>query len=206
MKQYDDDTEVAEARKIFEKKHHKATLIQNTERYTIIDWRQENGSGEYYVNYIIDKKRGSLIISGDLGDCIATWYNRNSVHNIAKYVNSVGYFISKFQCASNSYDYDEDDILEDIKEELKGSDVEHTEEFDNDWDDFTSDFGDDVYSDGFHPSRDRIEFLEDYLGSDWWEGASSWGQRINIRVFLWVAGLNMAVEQLDAAGLLSKGD
>lgn len=206
MKQYDDDTKVAAVRRIFEKKHHKATLIQNTERYTIIDWRQENGSGEYYVNYIIDKKRGSLIISGDLGDCIATWYSLNSVHDIARYINNVGYFISKFQCASDSYDYDEDDILEDIKEELKDSGVEHTEEFENDWDDFTNNFGDDVYSDGFHPSHDRIEFLEDYLGPDWWEGASSWGQRINIRVFCWVAGLNMAVEQLDAADLLSKED
>ncbi len=206
MKQYDDDTRIIEALKAFEKREHKATLIQNTERYTIIDWRQENGSGEYYVNYIIDKKRGSLIISGDLGDCIATWYNRNSVHNIARYINSIGYFIGKFQCASDCYDYDEDDILEDIEDELKDAGVERTEEFEDDWDDFTSDFGDDVYRDGFHPSSDKTEFLEAYLGSDWWEGASTWGRRINGRVFLWVAGLNMAVEQLDAAGLLTKED
>ncbi len=49
---------------------HKATLIQDTERYFAVDWRSESGSGDYYVNYILDKKRGSLIISGDLGDCI----------------------------------------------------------------------------------------------------------------------------------------
>lgn len=54
---------------------HKATLIQDTERYMIIDWRRADGSINYYVNYILDKKRGSLIISGDLGDCVATWYN-----------------------------------------------------------------------------------------------------------------------------------
>lgn len=96
MKRYDDiDARIEEARKAFKEKHHRATLIQNTERYTIIDWRQENGSGEYYVNYIIDKKRGSLIISGDLGDCIATWYSRNGVHDIARYISNVGYFISK---------------------------------------------------------------------------------------------------------------
>lgn len=206
MKQYDDDTRIEEARKAFAKKRHKATLLQNTERYTIIDWRRENGSGEYYVNYIIDKKRGSLIISGDLGDCIATWYSCNSVHDIARYINNVSYFISKFQCASNSYDYDEDDILEDIREELTDSDVECTEEFEADWDNFTSDFGDDVYRDGFHPSRDKTEFLENYLGPDWWESVSNWGRRINRRVFFWIAGFNMAVEQLDAAGLLSKKD
>lgn len=206
MKMTEDVRKLIEAKHAFEKRGHKATLIQNSDRYTIIDWRRSDGSGEYYVNYIIDKKRGSIIISGDLGDCIATWYNRNSVHNITRYINSVDYFISKFQCASDSYDYDEDDILEDIEDELKDAGVERTEEFEDDWDDFTSDFGDNIHKDGFHPSRDETEFLEDYLGDDWWEGASTWGRRINGRVFLWVAGLNMAVDQLTEAGLLSEED
>ena len=47
---------------------HKATLIQDTDRYLIIDWRRADGSGDYYVNYIVDKKRGNLIVSGDLGE------------------------------------------------------------------------------------------------------------------------------------------
>ena len=42
---------------------HKATLIQDTDRYMIIDWRKADGSIDYYVNYILDKKRGSLIIT-----------------------------------------------------------------------------------------------------------------------------------------------
>ncbi|MDY6278695.1 MAG: hypothetical protein SPL63_01065, partial [Roseburia faecis] len=91
MRTINEEEEIAKAKKVFEKLGHKATLIQNTDRYTIIDWRKGNGSGEYYVNYIIDKKRGSLIISGDLGDCIATWYNSNSVHDIARYTRSVDY-------------------------------------------------------------------------------------------------------------------
>lgn len=32
---------------------HKAELIQNTDRFLIIDWRKEDGSGYYYVNYIV---------------------------------------------------------------------------------------------------------------------------------------------------------
>ena len=36
---------------------HKATLIQDTDRYMIIDWRKADGSIEYYVNYILDKKK-----------------------------------------------------------------------------------------------------------------------------------------------------
>lgn len=35
---------------------HKATLIQDTDRYMIIDWRKADGSIDYYVNYILDKK------------------------------------------------------------------------------------------------------------------------------------------------------
>ncbi|MDY6279411.1 MAG: hypothetical protein SPL63_04745 [Roseburia faecis] len=204
MKTINEKEEIAKAKKIFEKLGHKATLIQNTDRYAIIDWRQKNGSVEYYVNYIIDKKHGSLIISGDLGNCIASWHNSNSVHDIARYIRSVDYFISKFQCASDSYDYDEDDILEDIEDELKKAGVDRTEEFEDDWDAFTCDFSDDCYKDGFRPSRDRTEFLSDYLGDDWWDGSDTWGRRISGRVFLWIAGLNMAVQQLDAAGLLTE--
>ncbi len=117
MKMTEDVRKLIEAKHAFEKRGHKATLIQNSDRYTIIDWRRSDGSGEYYVNYIIDRKRGSLVISGDLGDCIATWYNPNSVHNITEYIRSVYYFIGKFQCSSDKFEYDEDKILDDIKEE-----------------------------------------------------------------------------------------
>lgn len=53
-------------------KMHRATLIQNTDRYFVADYRRADGSEEYYINFILDKKYGSLIISGDLGNCIAT--------------------------------------------------------------------------------------------------------------------------------------
>lgn len=68
---------------------HKATLIQDTDRYLIFDWRKADGSSDYYVNYILDKKRGNLIISGDLGDCIATWYNAVSPRQMRSYVPCV---------------------------------------------------------------------------------------------------------------------
>lgn len=67
MMMAEETRKLLEAEKAFERRGHKATLVQNTDRYTVIDWRKADGSGDYYVNYIIDKKRGSLIISGDLG-------------------------------------------------------------------------------------------------------------------------------------------
>lgn len=63
--------------------NHKATLIQDTDRYLAIDWRKGNGSGDYYVNYILDKKRGNIIISGDLGDCFVRTNGRNFIRGRA---------------------------------------------------------------------------------------------------------------------------
>ena len=67
MMMVEETRNLLDAKKAFEKRGHKATLVQDTDRYTVIDWKKADGGGDYYVNYIIDKKRGSLIISGDLG-------------------------------------------------------------------------------------------------------------------------------------------
>ena len=207
MKMTEDVRKLIEAKHAFEKRGHKATLIQNSDRYTIIDWRRSDGSGEYYVNYIIDRKRGSLVISGDLGDCIATWYNPNSVHNITEYIRSVYYFIGKFQCSSDKFEYDEDKILDDIKEELHECRVNFDNaEFQDDWDEFQDDYVNYVNQYGFFPNGGVAEFLEKYLGDDWWDGSDTWGRRVSPRVYLWIAGLNMAVDQLTEAGLLSEED
>lgn len=72
---YDEQTKIEQQWCVKQFATHKATLIQDTDRYFAADWRRSDGSGDYYANFIVDKKRGSLIISGDLGDCIATWYN-----------------------------------------------------------------------------------------------------------------------------------
>lgn len=199
---------IEEAKEEFRKRNHKATLLQNTDRYTIIDWRNGNGSGEYYVNYIIDKKRGSLIISGDLGDCIATWYNKCSVHDITYYIRSVDYFVGKFQCTSDDYVYDEDEIIEEVKNQLEDIGIEHTEEFEEEFEDFKYELSDCVNKDGFFPNMVTTvsEFLDKYLGDYWWESSNTWGRSISKKVYLWVAGLNMAVEQLDKEGILTKED
>jgi hypothetical protein len=207
MKMTEETRKLLNAEKDFEKRGHKATLVQNTDRYTVIDWRKADGSGNYYVNYIIDKKRGSLIISGDLGDCIATWYNPNSVHNITEYTRDIYYFIGKFQCSSDRFNWDEDDIIDDIEEELKDSGVDFDDDdFKDDWEEFQDEAPNYVNAHGFFPNGEVAEFLDKYLGDDWWEGSSSWGRTVDPRVYLWVAGLNMAVDQLTEAGLLSEED
>lgn len=202
-----DDKNFTLARQSFEKREMQATLVLNSDNFCIIDWRKANGGSNYYVNYIVDRRRGSLIISGDLGDCIATWYIRNSVHNIARYISSIGYFIGKFQCSSDCYDCDDDEVAADIKEQIDTyGDDPLPEEFEEEWDDFKYSIPESIFNDEFHPNDEQCEFLEKYLGPDWWEGSSHWGQTIDIRVYLWVVGFQMAVKQLTDQGLLKEED
>lgn len=182
---------------------HKAELIQNTDRYLIIDWRKENGSGDYYVNYIVDKKRGSLIVSGDLGDSIATWYNPLEPTKLKRYIQDIGYYVSKFQAASNCYFYESENVIADMKKEL--------DTFENNcvgidgklysvnalWEMIEDEIDEDcIYNNEFIPSDNLIHILEEIGCEDTHEWLYRCGRRIHGRVYLWAVGFDMACEQL----------
>lgn len=180
---------------------HKATLIQDTDRYCIIDWRRADGSSTYYVNYIVDKKRGSLIVSGDLRDSIATWFNAVTSAELKGYIhNDVEYYISKFQCTSDKYTQDADEVVEDIKEyvdddELRDAFLEiENEIFDTPeemWEEVENEVYSCIYGDDFIPS-DRLN----ELFPESWEWLPHCGQRIKLRCYMWAEGFYMACEQL----------
>lgn len=182
---------------------HKATLIQNTDRYCIIDWRRADGSGNCYVNYIVDKARGSLIVSGDLGDSIATWHNSLDPAELKGYIhNDIGYYIGKIQCSSDLYNYDEDDIVEDIKAELEELDVaeyiEKSDRFDDEdefWGFVEGEVSDGVYRDMFIPTQYLREIIGE-LDYDCLGWLGDCGKRISPRVYLWAEGFYMACNQL----------
>lgn len=184
---------------------HKATLIQDTDRYLAIDWRKSNGSGDYYVNYILDKKRGSLIISGDLGDCIATWYNKLCIENAKEYINNMGYFVKKIQCASDKYTYDYENVISDIHKELEDvdfdiSDVYSIERGIFDMNDFWRVVEEEVGKSTdrmglFLPTDKLIQTIENVC-CDYWEWLYICGERIHPRVYLWAIGFQMACDQL----------
>lgn len=48
-------------------------LVFENDDFFIMDWKDRNGSGNLATRYIVDKGRGDLIITGDAGDCIASW-------------------------------------------------------------------------------------------------------------------------------------
>lgn len=201
--------DINKLRKNFET--HEATLVMNNDRYTAIDWRRADGSSDYYVNYIIDKKRGSLIVSGDLGDSIATWYNPLAVKELSNFIrNNIYYYIEKIQCSSDLYVWDSGDIVQDIISNL-GEDV--IEEYINDPNgcseienlvEFTEFLDDEVcnseISDRFIPTKD----LEEVIGNiypDYWEWLYDCGKTVSPRVYLWAIGLDMAVKQLESEGV-----
>lgn len=181
-------------------KTHQATLIQDTDRYLIIDWRRRDGSINCYVNYIVDKIRGSLIVSGDLGDSIATWFNPLKPSKLKEYIhNYVGYYIGKLQCASDTYTYNSDDIVADIKTYLHGVKeyVDLNDDFDSKeafWDYIAEEVGNSIYRE-FIPNSTLTEIIGN-IDADYWEWLSDCGKRIHPRVYLWAEGFYMACSQL----------
>ena len=189
-------------------KGHRATLIQDSDRFTIIDWRKANGSVDYYINFIVDKKRGSLIVSGDLGDSIATWYNPVTISNLKRYIyHDIPYYMSKFQCSSDDYYYEQEFVFECLMEHLFGYDEDFVEnlesyvsasEFDS-IEEFRAELMEEVNksinNDDFIPT-DRLYEIATDVYPDAWEGMNKLGARIQTRVYLWAIGFNMACNQL----------
>lgn len=188
----------AAARKRFQ--NHRATVVQKDENFFILDWQDASGSIEYFVRYILDIRRGTFIVSGDLGSCVASWHNTVQPEKLAGYLEEVPYFMGKFQCSSDPYTYFSKDIKEDldaIKAEYEPCDEQEAMEMD---DDFNSMFEmlqecdldeHTIYSD------ELIELFAKY-NEDWWDSDfTTVGQRISPRVILWAVGYRMAMQQLE---------
>ena len=190
-------------------KNHVATIVEDTDSIISIDFRNKSGSSSYYVNYIIDKRYGTLIISGDLGYCIAEWSHPNDASSIKSLVkDDPEYFISKFKTSTDKTYYDEDKLYSDIMELVSEDQLEDARSmWDSEWhrnsDDKTYTFEDDlkysIHWSIFH-SEDRISeelqtFVLELLDIDLYE-MSHIGEAIAPRVYLWIFGYLMACEQL----------
>lgn len=194
----------------FTKRGHRAFPVLMNDEFWIVDWRKEEGGSDYAVRYIIDIKKGILIITGDLGDCVACWYNKVDPGDMAGYVQSIDYFIGKMQCTSDKYTYEYDDIEEDIKaikaeiikeleeDGIEGDDLsDRLEEIEDDFDDIQDFFDENHISEHMNYTSDIIDIFQKYR-TDWWESCfTDIGQRISARVYLWAVGLREAFIQLD---------
>lgn len=201
---YMQNQEVA-ARKRFQ--NHRATVVQRDENFSILDWRNVSGSVEYFVRYILDIKRGTLVVSGDLGSCVASWYNTVQPERLVEYLEDVPYFMSKFQCSSDPYTYFSTDIKEDldaIKAEYEPCDDQEAMEMDDDFDSMLEMLDEcDLDEQSSYPwvhcslYPDELTELFAKYDDEWWNSDfTTVGQRISPRVILWAVGYRMAMQQL----------
>lgn len=180
---------------------HKAHLLMSNDRFTAIDWRRP-GSSNYFISYIVDRKLGSLIIHGDLGDCIASWNHAVTVADMKGYVKDVPYFMGKFQCSSDKLIYETDTVLDCIINNLFNSDEEIYDYF-TDREEYLH-FREELYSEvdtsikngeDFFPTEHLVEMVTDVY-DDAWEMLYECGAMISPRVYLWSIGFIMACDQL----------
>ena len=196
---------IAKARKAFEKNGHKAVLVANDARYTIIDWKRADGGENFGVTFIVDKQHGTLIVSGDLGGCIASWRAAHCVADIAAYVHDVDYFIEKMECSTAKYHYETADVLDDLLNEIEESGLNtHDLEFQEQWDLFRREVNVSETSGIVADTDICCNFLDYYLGDDWYLDLHDYGRRVAYCVYLWSVGFQMAVKQLQEEGLLSE--
>ena len=194
---YMQDQEAA-ARKRFQ--NHRATVVQKDENFFILDWRNVSGSVEYFARYILDIKRGTLVVSGDLGDCVASWYNTVQPERLVEYLEDVPYFMSKFQCSSDTYYYHIANIkadLDAIKAEYEPCDDQEAMEMNDDFDSMFEMLKEYDLDEHFVYPDELTELFAKY-DDEWWNSDfTTVGQRISPRVILWAVGYRMAMQQLE---------
>lgn len=87
---------LAMCKRIF--KDFQAKKLVDDKNFLVIDWKNKNGSGEYSIRYTLDIEKGNFIVTGDVGYCIASWYNHLTPDNLCKFLNNIGYFKEKINC------------------------------------------------------------------------------------------------------------
>lgn len=159
-----------------------------------LDWRNKNGSSEYYIRYIFDEDKNSLYISGDLGNACVVLTEKATLKNLSSYINTVSYFIEKIKCSTDLYQYDnriaEEEIMQRFEDYFGDTMVdEQWEEIE----DMISDISNNYFDcrTGIVANDSWIEVLESY-DSDYFDWIYRVGRRVDARVVLWLVGLNMA--------------
>ena len=184
-------------------KDHLATKVIDNERLLVIDLRKKDGSSEYYINFIVDKKNGTLTISGDLGYSVATWHNEISPSDLKAYVNSYDYYVEKIRCSTDLYMYNDEDIISELTNEISDEDIEAYLEEDVEWtliSEIRKTIKNEVYNSmngkDFIPTA-NLRAIIDAINPDINERLHLMGREIDTRVKLWAAGYNIACEQLN---------
>ena len=114
-----------ENKELKEFENHKAAIVINDDRHLSIDWKDKNGSGLYFINFLIDKKTGTFIVSGDVGYSVACWGNEIDPANLKNIIKSdIDYYASKIKCASDLYIYNVEETIAELNEAVTDEAIE----------------------------------------------------------------------------------
>lgn len=175
-------------------------LPWSTDKIWGFDWKNGDGSSTHAIRYILDIEKGNLMITGDWGCAVASWYNEVLPQKLPSLVHDIGYFSGKVRCGTDLYTYYPIDIEEDLDE------VERI------WRRQKNDSWDAVINETME--KLRAWFKEnDVHGTDYPKAVTdlfeifdrNWhystylqiGKRISERVYMWQIGLLMAFDQIE---------
>lgn len=188
------EQQIAHAKIMFS--HHKAVFRQ-LDGISTLDWRNEDGSSDYYVRYVFDEECCCLYLSGDLGSAVVRLTERATLQTLSHYINSVDYFMEKIRCSTNLYCYDAEIAKEDltyyVQNYLRSCDLSDRKiplpkEFDVLLESLDE-------RDGWNLTEEQKIWLSERC-PDYWEWLYSTGKYIDTRIILWLVGLQMAWEQV----------
>lgn len=159
---------------------------QNDELFAL-EWRNKNGSGQYMINYVLDKNTGTFYISGDLGQAVACWYNGLTPRGMVRLMNDPHYFIGKMNTSNRTYTYNGKDVEADLLELCGDYDTVLK---------ILSAYEDCIIGTTFKPSYELKKAVRELsLDEAILDGIA--GRRIDACVFLWQLGYALAMEQLE---------
>lgn len=174
-----------------------ATIIMDTPEFFILDWKNKNGSNDYAMRYIIDKRKGVFTVYGDLGSCVAKWYSSLQPAKLALYMYDINYFIEKITTGNIERHSDRlalqqlNDQKETMLEDYDESDFENIAEIEADYDEMIE-----SYDGEYSVCNDSFEELYYKYNEPSDSSPLELGKHISPRVFLWAAGYTLACEQL----------
>lgn len=174
---------------------HRATLTRYYGGLEVLDWRKP-GTIHYRVRYIFDREGNRINISGDLGEAVVcpTWPATlaNTCANVCRGDRDVneGYFLEKVRATSDRYDYDQVAAAAEVKERCPDID-------EWDLDTVMNDFDDDY---GLRHIGDHARGILDDIDPDYWEWIGSAGRSVSTRIYLWLVGMKMALQQIQSKG------
>lgn len=163
------------------------------------DWVNVD-TGNLSTSYLVDLKKGYLIIYGDSDCCIASWFHRVELTDVKAYLRSQSYFVEKILTSERLYTYNNEDVeedIEDLRKDALDEGIYAEDEINQDFDEMKI-----IYEGYYREGKvmifdEMLEYAEKYGGEGWYD--TSWadlGMRLDPRIDFWRTNFIKALDEL----------